>query len=131
MRIAIFLSIALHAGIFYSYSFARLSSRESYRQQMNICYTGIVNEEHFRNMSGRTLRKTISSVPQFTKFANSSEIWEAPGVPIPVEWELFPKPLITRQDITPLLKKGIEEPSLGIIEKNYSKEFPSLIEEEK
>ena len=96
---------------------------------MSICYTGIVHEEYFRNMPGKTLRKTIPSVPRFSKFTDSSKIWEAPGVSVPVEWELFPKPLITRQDIIPLLKEGIEEPSLDVVEENYSKESPPLIEE--
>jgi hypothetical protein len=130
MKKAILISVALHIAALYTYPALNLRARQPHAEEVNISYLGVLPDEDFpeaqkSKMSG----KNISSTSPFPGLENESVVWDAPGVSVDVQYELFAEPMIEKGEMDSLLKNGGYKSLLDGILETFEKETPPLIEE--
>ncbi len=130
MKKAILISVALHIAALYTYPALNLRDRQPHAEDVNISYLGVLSDEDFpKAEKSKTPERGISSTSPFPRLENESVVWDAPGVSVDVEYELFAEPMIEKENVDSLLENDSHKSLLDGILETSEKETPPLIEE--
>lgn len=130
MKKAILISVALHIAVLYTYPALNLTDRQPHTEDVNISYLGVLPNEDFpKAKKGKMSGKGISSTSPFPGHENESVVWDAPGISVDVQYELFAEPMIEKEEMDSRLKNGGYKSLLDGILETFEKETPPLIEE--
>lgn len=130
MKKAILISVALHIAALYTYPALNLRDRRTHAEDVNISYLGVLSDEDFpKAKKSKTPERGISSTSPFPRLENESVVWDAPGVSVDVEYELFAEPMIEKEEVDSLLENDSHKSLLDGILETSEKETPPLIEE--